>query len=33
LEDTVYAVSGVTGLKEKNDSLNYCSRIVFCMQL
>ena len=29
----MYAVNGVTGLKEKNDSLNYCSRIVFCMQL
>ena len=27
------AVNGVVGLKEKDDSLNYCSRIVFCMQL
>jgi len=29
----VCAVNGVVGLKEKDDSLNYCSRIVFCMQL
>jgi hypothetical protein len=29
----VYAVNGVIGLKKKDDSLNYCSRIVFCMQL